>query len=192
MAATNKRLLISESRNDSNRCTPYRGRPDQHDTYAFHVSPRTSGVRFLRAVSVRGNLSQAINSVGRTLLLPRKRAPNTTPSPAEWSAGPPHSLSQHSHWSSNESQTSVDSRLLGLPGPYHRHAIGTFNTCSRVPTLRSLTDTGGGYHIENLRIAISLSPPFPFEGSTGPPNGSDRSQIIPTTITNWTGEENQP
>jgi hypothetical protein len=32
---------------------------------------------FLRAVHVRGNLSLAINSVGRTLLLPRKRVPDT-------------------------------------------------------------------------------------------------------------------
>jgi hypothetical protein len=32
-------------------------------------------------------------------------------------------LSQHIHWSSNESQISVDSRLLSLPGPYHWHAI---------------------------------------------------------------------
>jgi hypothetical protein len=45
-------------------------------------------------------------------------------------------------------QASADDRLLGLPGPYHLHVIGTFNTCSRVPTPRSLTDTGGGYHIE--------------------------------------------
>jgi hypothetical protein len=33
MTATNKRLLISESRGDSNRCTPCRGKPDQHNTY---------------------------------------------------------------------------------------------------------------------------------------------------------------
>jgi hypothetical protein len=72
-------------------------------------------------------------------------------------------------------QTSVENRLLGLPGPYHWHAIGMFNTCSRVPTPWSLTDTSGGYHIENLRIATSLSPPFPSEGSTNPPNGPARS-----------------
>jgi hypothetical protein len=83
MAATNKRLLVSESRGDSNRCTLCRGKPDQHDTHAFHASPCTLSVRFLRAVSVHGNLSQAINSVGWTQLLLRKRAPDTTPSPAE-------------------------------------------------------------------------------------------------------------
>jgi hypothetical protein len=32
MTATNKRLLISESRGDSNQCTPCRGKPNQHAT----------------------------------------------------------------------------------------------------------------------------------------------------------------
>jgi hypothetical protein len=93
MAATNKQLLISESHSDSNRCTPYRGKPDQHDMNAFHASPRMSGVRFLWAFHIRGNLLQAINSIGRTLLLSRKRAPDTTLSPAERSIGPPHTFS---------------------------------------------------------------------------------------------------
>jgi hypothetical protein len=46
MAVTNKQLLISESRGDSNRCTPCRGKLNQHDTYASHASPHTSGVCF--------------------------------------------------------------------------------------------------------------------------------------------------
>jgi hypothetical protein len=57
--ATNKRLLISESHSDLNRCTPYRGKPDQHATYASHFNPHTPDVRFLWAVSVRDNLSLA-------------------------------------------------------------------------------------------------------------------------------------
>jgi hypothetical protein len=55
----NKQLLISESRGDSNRFTPCRGKPDQHATYASHSSPRTLGVRFLWAVPVCDNLSLA-------------------------------------------------------------------------------------------------------------------------------------
>jgi hypothetical protein len=90
--ATNKRLLISESCADSNRCTPCKGKPDTHDTYAFRASPHTPHVRFLRAIHVHGNLLQAIISIGRTLLLLRKRAPNTTPSPVEWFASPPPSF----------------------------------------------------------------------------------------------------
>jgi hypothetical protein len=43
--------------------------------------------------------------------------------------------------------SSVDGRLLGLLGPYHQHAIGTFNTCSRGLTHQSLTDTGGSYNL---------------------------------------------
>jgi hypothetical protein len=60
--------------------------------------------------------------------------------------------------------------------------VTTFNTYSRVPTPRSLTNAGGGYQIENLRIATSLSPPFPSESSTDSPNGPTRSQIIHTTF----------
>jgi hypothetical protein len=59
LTATNKRLLISESRGDLNRCTPCRGKPDQHAMYAPRSSPRTPGVRFLWAVLVRDNLSLA-------------------------------------------------------------------------------------------------------------------------------------
>jgi hypothetical protein len=171
MAITKKRLLISESRGDSNQCTSYRGKPDQHDTYASHASPRTSGVRFLRAVPVRGKLSYSRQQIWTDPLHPRRRAPDTIHStPAVRSADLyPTSLSQQSMEQWGKSQASVDNRLLGLPGPYHQYAIGTFNTCSRVPTPRSLTDTGEGYHIENLRIATTLSPSFPSEGSTDPP-----------------------
>jgi hypothetical protein len=63
MTTTNKRLLISESRGDSNRCTPYRGKPDQHAMYASHASPSTFDVHFLRAIPVRGNLSRVIDRV---------------------------------------------------------------------------------------------------------------------------------
>jgi hypothetical protein len=149
MAAMNKRLLISESRDDLNQCTPCQGKPDQHDTYASHTSPRMPGVHFLRTVPVRSNLSHWPNRVGQ-----------------------------------------IHCSQLVLPGPYHWHAIGTFNTCSRVPTPQSLTDTGGGYHIEKLRIAIALSPSFPSEGSTDPPNGPARSQIIHNNYQlNWRGKK---
>jgi hypothetical protein len=90
------------------------------------------------------------------------------------------------------SQAPVNGPLLGLSSPYHRHAISTFNTCSQVTTPRSLTDTGGGYHIETLRIATTLSPPFPSEDSTDPPNGPAWSQIIQTTFTNLSGEGASP
>jgi hypothetical protein len=59
----------------------------------------------------------------------------------------PVSLSNQPMKQWGQSQASIDSRLLGLLGPYHQHVIGTFNTFSRVPTHRSLNDTGGGYNL---------------------------------------------
>jgi hypothetical protein len=103
-------------------------------------------------------------------LLPRKSAPDSTYQPSWVVCGTYLSFSPNTVIEVVRlSQTSVGNRLLGLPGAYHRHVIDTFNTCSWVPTPRSLTDTGGGYHKENLRIATSLFPPFSSEGSTDPP-----------------------
>jgi hypothetical protein len=160
--ATNKRLLISESRGDLNRCTPCRGKPDQHDTYAFHTSPCTPGVRFLRAVPVRGNLPWATDRVRRSHCSREKGLP--TQFPAHRLTDPrvhTQFLSRANQWSSGENQTSINSRLLGLPGPYHQYAIGTFNTCLWGPTERSLTDTGGGYNLEGAGLPHTHSPTFP-------------------------------
>jgi hypothetical protein len=160
--ATNKRLLISESHGDSNRCTPCRGKPDQHDTYASHTSPRTPGVRFLRVVPVRGNLPQAAVRVGRSHCSREKGLP--TQSPAHRLTDPrvrTQFLSRANQWSSGESQTPINSRLLGLSGPYHQYAIDTFNTCSWGPTERSLTDTGGGYNLEGAGLPHTHSLTFP-------------------------------
>jgi hypothetical protein len=167
--ATNKQLLISESHGDLNRCTPCRGKPDQHDTYASHTSPRTSGVRFLRAVPVCGNLPRATDRVGQSHCSQEKGLP--TQSTPRWLTDPwihTQFLSWANQWSSRESQTSINSKLLGLSGPYHKHAIGTFNTCLRGPTERSLIDTGRGYNIEGvgfprttLRPSQLATSPFP-------------------------------
>jgi hypothetical protein len=46
-----------------------------------------------------------------------------------------------------QSQVSIDDRLLSLLGPLHQCAIGTFNTCSQGPTEWSLTDAGRGYNL---------------------------------------------
>jgi hypothetical protein len=87
--ATNKWLLIFETRGDSNRCTPCRGKPDQYDTYAFHTISRMPGLRFLWAVPVHGNLSRGTDRFGQIPLLPRKMAPDIIYStPVDRSMGP--------------------------------------------------------------------------------------------------------
>jgi hypothetical protein len=55
---------------------------------------------------------------------------------------------------------SVGNQLLGLPGLYHRYAISTFNTCSRGPTHRSLTDTGGGYNLAGAVFPPTTPRPY--------------------------------
>jgi hypothetical protein len=64
--------------------------------------------------------------------------------------------------SNGEKSTPVDNRLLGLQGPYHRHAIGTFHTCSRGPTERSLIDTGGDYNLGGAGLPHTHSSTFPI------------------------------
>jgi hypothetical protein len=71
-------------------------------------------------------------------------------------------------------QAPDDDQLLGLPGLYHRHGIGTFNTCSWGPTERSLIDTGEGYnlggagspHTHSLTFPTSC-PHFPLMAPSG-------------------------
>jgi hypothetical protein len=70
-------------------------------------------------------------------------------------------LSHNSQRVVEKSQAPVDNQLLGLPGPYHRHAIGTFNTCSRGPTERSLIDTSEGYNLGGAGLPHTHSPTFP-------------------------------
>jgi hypothetical protein len=144
----NKRLLISKSYDNSNRCTPYRGKPDQHNTYASYASPCTPDVCFMWAVPIHGNLSRQ-RQMWMDPTAPEKMGSRHNPQHAGW---PIHgSVPSFSPKPSNEavdlSQASVDDKLLGLLDPYHQHAIGTFNTCSQGPTHRSLTDTGGGYNL---------------------------------------------
>jgi hypothetical protein len=54
---------------------------------------------------------------------------------------------------------SVDGRLLGLSGLYHRHTIGIFNTFSWASTHRSLTDTGRGYNLGGAGLSHTTPRP---------------------------------
>jgi hypothetical protein len=158
MASTNKRLPISESRGDLNRCTPCRGKSDQYDTYASHTSPRMPGIRFLRAVPVRDNRLWVIDRVGWILLLPRKNAPDSTSQLGSVAHG------THLNFSPNTaieavgiSQEHVDDPLLGLPGSYLWHEIGTFNTCSWVPTITPRVSNPYDYVLRSRHPDFKLS-----------------------------------
>jgi hypothetical protein len=122
------------------------------------------------------NLSRVINSVRRILLPLRKSAPNSTSQPGWVAHGTHLSFSPNTTIEAiGLSQASIDGELLGLLGPYHQHAIGTFNTCSRGPTHWSLTDRGGGYNLGGAGLPHHTPPIFPTSGLHFPPKGHARS-----------------
>jgi hypothetical protein len=164
MTVANKRLLISESHGDSNRYTPYRRKPNQHDTYDSHVSPRTPGVHFLREVPVRANLLWVINRVGRMHcswlnLSARLSGPRD----------PPQFLSQHIHWSSALKPSSYwrqATRLIGLISPVCNRYV-QYLLMGTNPSVLNRHRQGLLHRI--LGIPTTLSPPFPSKCSTSPP-----------------------
>jgi hypothetical protein len=99
--------------------------------------------------STYSNLSRSRQQSWAGPLLPRKSALDPIHSTTVDRSIGPYLVSLPSkpmkQW--GQSQPTVDGWLLGLPGPYLRNAIGTFNTCSRELTHRSLTDTSGGYNL---------------------------------------------
>jgi hypothetical protein len=103
---------------------------------------------------------------------------------ADRSAGPyPASLLSQSMKQWGQSQASINGRLLGLLGPYHQYVIGTFNTCSRGPTERSLTDTCGCYNFGGAALPHTYSPTFltscPHFPLVAPP-GLQFNQVLTT------------
>jgi hypothetical protein len=135
--------------------------------------------------SAYSNLSRVVNRVGR-MHYSREKVLPTLPQPS-WVAHGTH-LSFYPNTTIEAvrlNQVPVDGRLLGLLGPYHQHAIGTFNTCSRGPTRRSLTDIGGGYNLGGAGLPHHTPQPSQLTVLRFPPKGPVRSQVINPIITNW-------
>jgi hypothetical protein len=88
----NKRLLISESRGDSNRCTPYK-KNLTNMPHAFHAQSALNLDHIYLMWSAYSNLSWVINSVGWVHCSWEKVLSTPT-------LNPPQFLSQHNYWSS--------------------------------------------------------------------------------------------
>jgi hypothetical protein len=115
--ATNKWLFISESRGDSNRCTPYRKKPDQHATrFSRSVRVWPSTIRISRGPRIEAFYEPSTGLDGCT-------APEKKCSRLHLSArlsGPqdlPQFLSQHNHWSSTLSPITYWRQATGLIRP---------------------------------------------------------------------------
>jgi hypothetical protein len=122
------------------------GKPDTHDTYASHASPRMLLIRFLRAIPVRGNLSWS-----HWQRWTEGSCPN--PQHVGWLiyGSIPSSSPSHYHWTSRgKVKHLLPTSYIDLLGSYHQHVVITFNTCLRGATHRSLTNTSGGYNLEGV------------------------------------------
>jgi hypothetical protein len=118
------------------------GKPDQHGTYAS--CGRSPYVATVHKSSTDLNRSTSLEKEGsrhnpqHTGWLIHGSVPSFSPTIASEAV--------------EKSQASVDDKLLSLLGPYHQHVIGTFNTCSRGPTYRSLIDTCGAYNLRGAGL----------------------------------------
>jgi hypothetical protein len=143
------------------------------------LSPRMVPGHMYLTWSTHSNASRSHQQSWAGPLLLRKRAPDTIHSTtADRSVGPyPVSLPRQPMKQWGQSQPSVDDWLLGLPGPYYHHVIGTFNTCSWVPTHRSLTDIGGGYNLRGAGLPHHTPWPSPLMIIYFSPKGPARTPV---------------
>jgi hypothetical protein len=141
--ATNKQLFISESHNDSNRCTPYRGNLI-HMTRTLPIP-----VHVCHSYTYCMWSPYVVSFHADSIELDRFTAPNSTYQPRWVAHGTRLSFSlKHNHWSSAlKPNICWRTSYIGLLGPYHKHVISTFNTCSWGPTHWSLTEIGRGYNL---------------------------------------------
>jgi hypothetical protein len=169
MAVMNKRLLISESHGDLNRCTSCRGKPDQHDMYASHTSSRPVYAFYGQSLYVASFHESSTNLDGshssREKWLPTQSIARRLTDLWVRTQFP----SQANQWSNRLKPSFCRCQATRLTGPISP-------ACDRYVQYL-LTDTNSsvlnrhrrGLPHRNLRIATTLSPPFPSEYSTGPP-----------------------
>jgi hypothetical protein len=160
MTATNKRLLISESHGDSNWCTSYRDKPDQHTTcFPRSVCVWSKAIRISRGPHI-ATLHESPMALDR-VTAPEKRVSWHSPQHVDWPIC--GSVPSFSPEPTNEAVEKA--KHLSTAGYWacwahkHHHAIGTFNTCSRGSTHRSLTDSGVGYSLEGVGFPHTTSWP---------------------------------
>jgi hypothetical protein len=171
MAALNKRLLISESHDDSNRCTPCREN-SINMTRTLPTPVHTGGPRTWQPFTSRRQ------SWTESLLL-RKRAPDTIHSTtADRSVGP-YLVSLSSQpmklWRNPNICRQPATRLTEPISPAYDRYVQYLLTGINPSVLKRHRR---GLSHKNLRIATTLSPPFPSECSTGPPKWSRPVSIL--------------
>jgi hypothetical protein len=147
MIVANKRLLISESRGDSNRCTPCRGKSDQHATHFLHsVHVWSMTIRISRGPHIATfhtviNWFEQIHCTREEWLLTQSTA--CRPSDLRVCT---QLLSHNSQWSSGEKSSFCWQLTTSLIGPISSACNRYVQYLLAGANHRSLTDTSGGYN----------------------------------------------
>jgi hypothetical protein len=175
MIITKKWLLISESRDDSNRCTPYRGKPDQHATH-FPCSIRVWSWTIHLPWSAWATFRQSPR--GWNMPLHKKKLLATK-----------DRLSQPSSWVASFFLP-CDSPRVGRRGfgpvitQLHQLTGVITPTCDRYVQylLTGANPSVLSRHIRGLqpsrcRLSTYYSPTFPIDGFHFPPKGLVRSSV---------------
>jgi hypothetical protein len=133
------------------------GKPDQHATcipHSVHVWSLTIHISCGQRIAT---FCEVINSDGQSHCSQEKGLRHNSQHDSWRIHG---SVSSFSPKTTIESvgvkPPSIDGNLLGLPDPYFRYAVSKFNTCSRGPTHRSLTDTDGATILKALAFYITF------------------------------------
>jgi hypothetical protein len=150
-------ILISESRGDLNRCPHCKGKPDQHITFST-LNPRMTLDYTYLTWSTYNNVSWVIDRFGWISLPLRNKDSRLHPQHDGWPiCGSPPSFSlPHNQWSNRLKPNFCRWQATKLTGPIYQFVIGTFNTCSRGSTHRSLAGTGRATTLKVLAFHIPL------------------------------------
>jgi hypothetical protein len=153
-------VLISESYGDSNRCTPYRGKHDQH---AIHI-PRSVRVWSQTIHISRGQhiaiFHESPTDLDGSHCSQEKGLP--TQSPAHRSTDPrvcTQFLSQANQWSSRLKPSFCRWQATRLTGPISPACNQYVQYLLTEANHRSLIDTGGGYSLEGAGFPYATPQP---------------------------------
>jgi hypothetical protein len=153
------------------------------------LNPRMVQDHMYLTQSTYSNISHSRQQIWTDPLLLRRRAPNITLSPTEWSTGPyPTSLPNQPLKQWEKAKLLLTSDYYAYWAHKYQHAIDMFNTCSRGPTHRSLTDSGEGYSLEGAGFPCTTPWPsqpavFTFHLRASP--GLQFNQVLSTKPECW-------
>jgi hypothetical protein len=164
MTATNKRLLISESRDDLNRCTPYRRKSDQHATrFPCLVRVWFKTIHISRGPHIP-TFCTVINRFKHIYYCREEGLPTQPPARLSDPRVRTQLLSQTNHWNSGENPSFCwhpTTRFINTNMRSVRSIIARMG-----PNHRSLTDSGGGYSFEGAGFPRTTPRPFQLTVST--------------------------